>query len=84
MKEKEVKKRVLEITKNPNGKTEVRVVPCKLMDIAHFYNMSFGTMRRKIKMMEKEIGKRSGQFFTIAQVTVILQELGIPKWVEIE
>jgi hypothetical protein len=84
MKEQNKDFRIIEVSKTAEGKSEVRIVPCKLKDLANFYNVSCNTLRRRLKIMEKEIGKRNGHFFTIPQVTTILRELGIPSWVEID
>jgi hypothetical protein len=79
-----MKERVIEVIKTPEGKTQAKIVPCKIADLAAFYGWSYKTIRKKIKVMEKEIGRMKGHYLTIAQVTAIIRELGIPSFYEVE
>jgi hypothetical protein len=79
-----MKDKVIKVIKTAEGKTEAKVVPCKIADLAIFYGWSYKTIRKKIRVMENEIGKMKGHYLTIRQVTAILRELGIPASVEIE
>ena len=72
-------KKRLTITKLENGKSEVEIKPCTVGELAEFYQIDRTTMRTQIKHLTREIGKRSGYYYTIEQVRKIIEELGIPR-----
>jgi hypothetical protein len=79
-----MKKTELKIFQNAEGKYEVLARPCKMSDLARFYGVCDKTIRKRVKAMEKEIGKVSGHYLTTMQVEFILKELGVPTNVVLE
>ena len=59
-------------------KQTIRLKPFSLTQLAKFYGCSLKTMRTWLKPIEKEIGPRTGYFFTPKQVRIIFEELGVP------
>ncbi len=74
----------IKIVRRQDGVTEAKVVPCKIGDLAEFYGWSYKTIKKKIVAMEREIGKISGHYLNVRQVTIVLRELGIPSTIEVE
>ncbi|MBA3706193.1 MAG: hypothetical protein H0W84_09930 [Bacteroidetes bacterium] len=51
-------------------------------EILAMYDISYSVFKRWIKSFEQEIGELKGNFYTIKQVLVIIDHLGIPGIVE--
>lgn len=63
-------------------KKSVLVKPYSLRELAKFYGVCRDTMRKWINEFKDEVGKRNGRFYTIAQVKIIFENLGIPHKME--
>lgn len=50
-----------------------------LGELAALYDISVRTMNRWLKPHEEAIGKREGRFYTVRQVAIIFEALGLPK-----
>ncbi|MBN8782281.1 MAG: hypothetical protein J0G98_04385 [Terrimonas ferruginea] len=61
---------------------ERKVVETKVYSIgelAQLYEISVRTMNRWLKPHDEVIGKRVGRFYTVRQVSIIFDKLGLPK-----
>jgi hypothetical protein len=48
-------------------------------ELAALYEISVRTMNRWLKPHLERIGKREGRFYTVKQVEIIFEQLGLPK-----
>lgn len=56
----------------------IKLKPYTVLELAKLYSVSDRTMKKWIKPFEKEVGKKIGYFYTIAQVKIIFEKLGMP------
>ena len=59
------------------GDVPIRAYTVK--EIAMLYRVCKQTFRKWIKPFEDEIGERNGHFYTVKQVRVIIEKLGMPE-----
>jgi len=62
--------------------TERKTVEIKVYSIgelAVLYEVSVRTMNRWLKPHLEKIGKREGRFYSVKQVSIIFDQLGLPK-----
>ncbi len=62
--------------------TERKTVTIKaysIGELAALYEISVRTMNRWLKPHTELIGKRQGRFYSVKQVTIIFDQLGLPK-----
>ncbi len=62
--------------------TERKTVEIKVYSIgelAALYEISVRTMNRWLKPHLEKIGKREGRFYSVKQVSIIFDQLGLPK-----
>ncbi|MBL7745856.1 MAG: hypothetical protein JNM19_00390 [Chitinophagaceae bacterium] len=62
--------------------TERKTVEIKVYSIgelAALYEVSVRTMNRWLKPHLEKIGKREGRFYSVKQVSIIFDQLGLPK-----
>lgn len=52
--------------------------PYTIIQLAGLYGVSGKTLRRWLTPFTIEIGDKSGHYYTIAQVKIILAKLGVP------
>jgi hypothetical protein len=50
-----------------------------LADLARLYKVCVRTINRWLKPFEEVIGKKQGRYFTVAQVKIIFEKLGVPE-----
>ena len=58
---------------------KIDVKPYNIGDLADIYGVCNKTFKKWIQPFEKEIGKKHGRFFSIAQVKIIFEILGMPE-----
>ncbi|HXA02511.1 MAG TPA: hypothetical protein VNW99_11020 [Cytophagaceae bacterium] len=56
----------------------MKAQPHNLKTLAAQYGICSRTLAKWIKPFEKEIGKREGYYFTIAQIKIIFDKIGEP------
>ena len=56
----------------------IQIKPYTVLELARLYGVSDRTIKKWIKPFEQEIGKKIGYFYTIAQVKIIFEKLGLP------
>jgi hypothetical protein len=59
-------------------KNTIAVKPYSLTEMSKMYDVCTRTMKKWLLPFEGQIGKKQGRYFTIAQVTMILDKLGLP------
>jgi hypothetical protein len=63
---------------NQFNKGKVVVRPCTTKDLQRLYGVSHFVMSTWLKCFANGLGKRAGSFYTVRQVALIYQELGVP------
>lgn len=62
-----------------NGEVTLTLQPQTTVQLAELYGISLKTFYRWIAPFKAEVGERHGRYYTIAQVKIILQKLGMPS-----
>ena len=57
----------------------VEVRAYSLGELAILYGISVRTMNRWLKPHMEIVGKRQGRFYTVKQIELIFEQLGLPK-----
>ena len=57
----------------------VEVKAYSIGELATLYEISVRTMNRWLKPHAERVGKREGRFYTVKQVEIIFDLLGLPK-----
>ena len=65
-------------------KIKVELKPYTLSQLAKIYGVSRVTFRKWIKELKAELGKRSGNYYSIPQVKIIFSEMLLPSFIEVE
>jgi hypothetical protein len=60
------------------GKIVFPLCPLSVKQLSDMYGIGIKTFRKWLKPFEIEIGEKNGHYFTINQVRIIIQKLGIP------
>jgi hypothetical protein len=60
------------------------VKPCCYKELETLYGVSRKTLKTWLKPFWKDIGQKQGRYFTIKQVKVIFDKLGLPDSLAIE
>lgn len=60
-----------------------RIKMCTYKDLCGLYEVSYKIIKQQLKPIEKELGIKHGNFFSINQVIKIIEFLGEPSNVEI-
>jgi hypothetical protein len=61
----------------------IPIKPYMLCELAALYGTSRVTMRKWLKKIEKETGKREGRFYSIPQVKIIFDILDTPTMLKV-
>ena len=61
-----------------NSPTSIEVKAYSLSELAGIYKISNKCMKRWLKPHQDLIGKREGRYFTVLQVRIIFDKLGLP------
>lgn len=77
----EDKKKIMSVQ---NEKRKIELRPYKLAELCGIYGVSKPTLRKWISELKKELGKRKGHFYSIAQVKIIFKNLLLPSFMVIE
>jgi hypothetical protein len=62
-----------------NTRKTVDIRAYSIGELATLYEVSVRTMNRWLKPHLEIIGKREGRFYTVKQVEIIFEQLGLPK-----
>lgn len=58
--------------------------PYTIADLSRLYGVSRNTLKAWLKPFAQQIGQRIGNYFTVAQVQVIIDKLGMPSEIPLE
>lgn len=64
-------------------KNTIQLKPYSLVDLAKLYTVCDRTMKKWIKPFEQEVGEKNGRYYSISQVKIIFEKLGLPSEIEI-
>jgi len=56
----------------------IALKPYSPQDLAGIYGVGIKTLKRWLRPFQRDIGERQGRYYTIAQVQVIFEKLGLP------
>jgi hypothetical protein len=56
------------------------VKPYSKRELSHLYSVCNKTFSNWLEPFQHEIGKRNGRFYTVKQVDVIIDKLGLPHY----
>ena len=57
--------------------------PYSTKELAGIYNVCDKTMKKWIKPFIEEVGEKNGRYYSISQVKIIFDKLGLPSEIEI-
>jgi transcription initiation factor TFIIIB Brf1 subunit/transcription initiation factor TFIIB len=60
----------------------IEIRPYNLKELANIYQVSEKTFKRWLNLFSDDLGKRCGNYFSIPQVKIIFEKLGLPGFVE--
>jgi transposase-like protein len=60
----------------------IKLKPYSLAELARQYEVCVRTMQKWMQPFEKDIGIKQGRYFTISQVKIIFEKLGLPASIE--
>ncbi len=60
----------------------IAVKPYCISELSKIYEVSDKTINKWLKPLEASIGEKRGRLYTVAQVELIFQFLGLPYWIE--
>ena len=60
-------------------KKSIELKPYMPNELARLYQVSHPTLLKWIKGIGEKLGKRQGQYYSVKQVAMIFEELGLPK-----
>jgi hypothetical protein len=61
-----------------NHQNQVELKPYTIAELADMYGVSKKTFRKWLEPFQELIGERNGFFYTIIQVKIIFEKLGLP------
>ena len=64
-------------------KNTIQLKPYSLGELAKIYTVCDRTMKKWIKPFEQEVGEKNGRYYSISQVKIIFDKLGLPSEIEI-
>ena len=64
-------------------KNTIQLKPYSLVELARLYTVCDRTMKKWIKPFEQEVGEKNGRYYSISQVKIIFDKLGLPSEIEI-
>ena len=59
----------------------IEIKPYNQGDLARIYGVCDKTFKKWLLPFEKEIGQKHGRYFSIVQVKIIFEKLGLPETV---
>ena len=62
-----------------SGEVTLTLKPQTSVQLSELYGISLKTFYRWVAPFKAEIGEKHGRYYTIAQVKIILQKLGMPS-----
>lgn len=72
---------------NPDSATQAgtfRLCPYTIADLAKIYGVTKPTMRKWLTPFKDRMGERNGHYYSVNQVKLIIDALGLPAIITIE
>lgn len=60
----------------------IEIRPYTLKELSNIYQVSDKTFRRWLDLFRDELGKKCGNYYTIPQVKIIFDKLGLPGFID--
>lgn len=57
----------------------IRIIPYSLKELAIIYGVGRTVIKHWLSPFETEIGPRLGRYYTVAQIKIIFERLGVPE-----
>ncbi len=54
------------------------IKPYRMIDLENIFDVDARTLKKWIKEYQTDIGEKKGKYFTILQVSTIIQKIGLP------
>lgn len=67
-----------------NAEGNFLIKPYQLKDLAAIYDVHPRTVRRWIDKLAPQIGNKKVKYFTIEEVTIIVNAIGLPQIIELK
>jgi hypothetical protein len=64
-------------------KNTIQLKPYSIGELAKLYSVCDRTMKKWINPFEHTIGEKNGRYYSIRQVKIIFDKLGLPSEIEI-
>lgn len=62
----------------------VPLKPYSLAELSRIYGVCVRTMKKWLAPFDEEVGKKRGRYYTISQVKMIFEKLGLPGEVHVD
>ena len=62
----------------------VRLKPYSLTELSKLYDVCIRTMKKWLGPFEAEVGAKCGRYYTITQVKIIFEKIGVPGEIVVE
>ena len=66
-----------------NKRTPFKVKPYSKREMAEMYGVCSKTFEKWINPFKDDIGKPNGRYYTVRQVTAIIERLDLPYWIDV-
>lgn len=63
---------------------KIYLKPYSLTELSRLYDVCVRTMKKWMIPFEEEVGAKRGRYFTISQVKIIFEKLGLPGEINAE
>jgi hypothetical protein len=57
----------------------IRITPYSLKELANIYGVGRAVIKHWLRPFESELGPRQGRYYTVAQVKLIFDKIGVPE-----
>lgn len=65
-------------------KQTIQLKPYSITELARLYDVCDRTLKKWIKPFHETIGTKQGRYYTISQVKVIFDKLGLPTTIDVD
>jgi hypothetical protein len=65
-------------------KNIIQLRPYSLAEMGRLYSVCDRTFKKWVEPFAKEIGEKKGRYYTISQVKIIFEKLGLPGEIEVD
>ena len=65
-------------------KQTIQLKPYSITELARLYDVCHRTLKKWLKPFQENIGVKQGRYYTISQVKIIFDKLGLPATIDPE